>query len=128
MPDAKDLGDERREQRIVPAGREAVERDKSQPEREGGRRGVCKDAGDPEGEDAGRGEEERQDKRVLPAEAVAGVARQDARHGVDGVAGGEEVGAFGGSEADDYGVGGNEGEGELGASRLEGVSGSVTEF
>lgn len=77
LPDAKHLGDERRKQRIVPAGRETVEHDESQPEREGGRCGY-EDAGEPEGEDAGCGEEERQDKRVLPTEAVAGVASQDA--------------------------------------------------
>jgi len=124
LPDAKDLGDERRKQRIVPAGRETVERDESQPERERGRGGY-EDAGEPEGEDAGCGEEERQDKRVLPTEAVAGVAGQDARHGVDGVAGGEKVATFGGGEAEDYGVGGNEGEGELGAGRLEGVEGQL---
>lgn len=73
LPDAEDLGDERRKQRIVPAGRETVEHDESQPERERGR-GGCEDAGEPEGEDAGCGEEERQDKRVLLTEAVAGVA------------------------------------------------------
>lgn len=44
LPDAEDLGDERRKQRIVPAGRETVEHDESQPERERGR-GSCEDAG-----------------------------------------------------------------------------------
>ena len=73
-------------------------------------RGGCEDAGEPEGEDAGCGEEERQDKRVLPTKSVAGVARQDARHGVNGVGGREKVAAFGGGEAKNYGVGGNEGE------------------
>ena len=86
-----------------------------------GRGGCCEDAGEPEGEDAGCGEEERQDERVLPTEPVAGVASQDARHGVDGVGGCEKVAAFGGGEAENYGVGGNEGEGELGAGRLEGL-------
>ena len=124
LPDAEDLGDERRKQRIVPAGRETVEHDESQPEREGGR-GARQDAGEPEGEDAGCGKEERQNKRVLPTETVAGVAGQDARHGVDGVAGGEKVAPFGGGEAEDYGVGGYEGEGELGAGRLEGVEGQL---
>ena len=87
LPDAKDFRDERRKQRIVPAGRKTVEDDESQPERVGGRGGCCEDAGEPEGEDAGCGEEERQDERVLPTEPVAGVASQDARHGVDGVGG-----------------------------------------
>ncbi len=120
LPDAEDLGDERRKQRIIPAGRETVEHDESQPERVRGR-GGCEDAREPEGEDAGCGEEERQDKRVLPTEPVAGVAGQDARHGVDGVGGREKVATFGGGEPKNYGVGGNEGEGELGAGRLEGL-------
>lgn len=114
LPDAEDLGDERRKQRVVPASGEIVDNDESQPERERGRGG----AGEPEGEDAGCGEEERQDERVLSTEAVAGVTHQDARDGVDGVAGGEEVATFGGGEAEDYGVGGDKGEGELGTSRL----------
>ncbi|KAL9613215.1 MAG: hypothetical protein Q9167_002231 [Letrouitia subvulpina] len=105
LPDAEDLGDERRKQRI--------------PEREGGL-GGCENAGEPKGEDAGCGEKERQNKRVLPTQAVAGIAGQDARHSVDGVAGSEKVATFRGGETEDYGVGGNEGEGELGASRLEG--------
>ena len=121
MPDAKDLRDERRKQRIVPAGRKTVEHDESQPERVRGRGGCCEDAGEPEGEDAGCGEEKRQDERVLPTEPVAGVARQDACHGVDGVGGREKVATFGRGEAKDYGVGGNEGEGELGAGGLEGL-------
>ena len=90
--------DERRKQRIVPAGRETVEHDESQPERVRGR-GGCEDAGEPEGEDAECGEEERQEKRVLPTKPVAGVARQDARHGVDGVGGREKVATFGGGKA-----------------------------
>ena len=84
-------------------------------------RGGCEDAGEPEGEDAGCGEEERQDKRILPTKPVAGVTGQDARHGIDGVAGGEKVATFGGREAENYSVGGNEGEGELGAGRLVGL-------
>lgn len=127
LPDAEDLGDECWEQRIEPAARETVEHDESHPERDGGRSGY-QDTGEPEGKDAGCGEEERQDKRVLPAEAVAGVAGQDARHGVNGVGSSEEVGALRGGAAKDYGIGGNEGEGKLGASRLEGVVGSVTKF
>ncbi len=114
LPDSKDLGDERRKQRVVPTGGEIVDHDESQPEREGGRGG----AGEPEREDAGCGEEERQEERVLSTEAVAGVADQDARDGVDGVAGGEEVATFGGGEPEDYCVGGDKGEGELGAGRL----------
>ena len=124
LPDAEELGDERRKQRIVPAGRKTVEHDESQPEREGGR-GGCEDTGQPEGEDAGCGEEERQDKRVLPTEAVAGVTGKDATHGVDGVASGEKIATFGGGVAEDYGVGGNEGEGELCAGRLEWVEGQL---
>ena len=119
LPDTKDLGDERRKQRIVPAGRETVEHDESQPERVRGG-GGCEDAREPEGEDTGCGEEERHDKRILPTESVAGIAGQDARHGVDGVGGRKKVATFGGGEANNYGVGGNEGEGELGAGRLEG--------
>ena len=86
-----------------------------------GRGGCCEDAREPEGEDAGSGEEERQDKRVLPTEPVTGVTGQDASHGVDGVGGREKVATFGGAEAKNYGVGGNEREGELGAGRLEGL-------
>jgi len=121
LADAEDLGDEGREQRIVSTGRDTVEHDESQPEGEGGRRGGCQDAREPEGKDAGCGEEERQDERVLPAEAVASVARQDATHGVDGVACGKEIGAFGGGEAEADRVRGNEGEGQLGPSRLQGL-------
>lgn len=86
-----------------------------------GRGGCGEDAREPEGENAGCGEEERQDERVLPTEPIASVARQDARHGVDSVGGCEKVATFGGGEAKNYGVGGNEREGELGAGRLEGV-------
>ena len=57
----------------------------------------------------------------MPTEPVAGVAGQDTRHGIDGVGGCEKVATFGGGEAKNYGVGGNEGEGELGAGRLEGL-------
>lgn len=126
LPDAEDFGDERREQRVVPAGGKTVEHDESQPEREGGRSGG-EDAGEPEGENAACGKQERQDKRVLPAETVTGVAGQDARDSVDGVTGGEEVATSGGGEAEDYGVGRNKGEGELSAGRLEGVQGSITD-
>ena len=84
-------------------------------------RGGCEDAGEPKGEDAGCGEEERQEKRVLPTKPVAGVTGQDARHGVDGVGGREKVAILGGREAKNCGVGGNEGERELGAGRLEGL-------
>lgn len=59
----------------------------------------------------------------MAAEAVAGVAGQDARGGVDGGGGGEEVAAFGGGEAEEDGVGGDEGEGELGAGCLVGGGG-----
>ena len=55
----------------------------------------------------------------MPAKALASIASKDARHGVDGITGGEKVGAFGGNEAKGYGVGRNEGERELSASRLE---------
>lgn len=52
---------------------------------------------------------------------VASVAGQDARHSVDGIAGGEKVAPFGGREAEDYSVGGYEGERELSTGHLEGV-------
>ncbi|KAL9041953.1 MAG: hypothetical protein Q9214_003936 [Letrouitia sp. 1 TL-2023] len=113
LPNAEDLGDERRKQRIVPTGRET------------GGRGGYENAGEPEGEDAGCSEEERKDKRVLPTEAVTGVAGQDARHGIDGVAGGEKIAAFGDGETEDYGVRRNEGQGELGTGRLEGFTGQL---
>lgn len=108
LADAEDLGDEGGEEPVVAAGGDAVEHDEGEPQRERRRGRGRQDARQPEGEDAGRGHEEREDQRVLPPEPVARVARQHPRHGVDGVARGEEVGALGGGEAEDYGVGGDE--------------------
>lgn len=101
LADAEDLGDEGREQRVVAAGGAAVEHDEGQPQRERRRGRERHHARQPEGEDAGRGQQQRQHQRVLPAQAVARVARQHARHGVDGVARGEVVGAVGSGEAED---------------------------
>jgi hypothetical protein len=119
LSDSKDLGNQRREKGVITTSRKAVEDDEGEPEGAGTTTVSGKDTGEPECENTGSSKEQREDEGVLPSEFITGVARRDARHGVDGVACGKEIGTRRGAETEDDGIGRNEGERQLGTCCLE---------
>lgn len=112
---AEHLGDRGREESIIATGKDAVEDDEQQPERAVSVHG----AAEPQAAHRRRAADDGEDERVLPPDAVACPAGQDAAGGVDAVVDGQQDGAEAGAVAQDGTEFGQEGQRDQVAAGLQ---------